>query len=173
MAEHLERQGSTVDRLHHLPCAPMCHGLGADSAVYSTSGLSRAVRHVWLLARMYRAHSRAAQRTCDMCEPTLSPKTGSCSPHAGGVGSLAGAALLAEVDLSNNRLTGALPALPAAIQMANMSGNAFAGGIPTSYGVLLIEHTQQHAPETCRATAYWTWMWLGCGCSSCPTACPG
>ena len=66
--------------------------------------------------------------------------------HIGGVGSLAGAGQLTELDLSNNRLTGALPALPAAIQMANMSGNAFAGGIPTSYGVLL---TQSSGGNTC------------------------
>ena len=69
--------------------------------------------------------------------------------HTGGVGSLAGAGLLTEVDLSSNKLTGALPALPAAIQMANMSGNAFAGGIPTSYGVRLSERAPQHALKTC------------------------
>ena len=77
------------------------------------------------------------RRTHFTCPPTVFLRKACCSRHTGGVGSLAGAVQLAEVDLSNNKLTGALPALPAAVQMANMSGNAFAGGIPTSYGVIL------------------------------------
>ena len=94
----------------------------------------------------------ALRRICHLCTILTFGKA-SCSPNTGGVGSLAGAEQLTEVDLSSNKLTGALPALPAAIQMANMSGNAFAGGIPTSYGVLPSEPAPQHAHKTCRAAA--------------------
>lgn len=52
----------------------------------------------------------------------------------GTAGSLAAAANLADIDLSANKLTGALPALPAAAQTVDMSGNAFNGGILDSYG---------------------------------------
>lgn len=121
---------------------------------------------------MCKAHSQAVQVRL-LAFPPLYSSGREAVLRTGGVGSLAGAGQLTELDLSNNKLTGALPALPAAIQMANMSGNAFAGGIPTSYGVLLLEQPPQHAPETCRATAEWACMWLGCGCSSCLTACLG
>jgi hypothetical protein len=54
---------------------------------------------------------------------------------------MADALQLAVVDLSNNQLTGALPALPPSIELADMSGNLFGGSIPISYGALSAHST--------------------------------
>lgn len=55
---------------------------------------------------------------------------------AGSVPTLAPAALLTTVDLSGNRLSGPLPALPADMQSVDFSHNDFTGAIPASYGAM-------------------------------------
>lgn len=51
---------------------------------------------------------------------------------------MVGAKRLTDIDLSSNHLSGSLPALPATIQTADFSNNAFAGNVPLSYGASLV-----------------------------------
>lgn len=90
----------------------------------------------------------------------LSAQTTRSCMRAGSVPSLAPAKLLTDIDLSANRLSGPLPALPADVEAVDMSHNDFTGAIPASYGALppqtdttVLEAEQQLGAEGHRPTS--------------------